>query len=42
MNSWIEGRLWSKVNPISKSLRLELGEVSSKILNELKTVKKNL
>ena len=40
MNSWIEGRLWSKVNPISKSLRLELGEVSSKILNELKTVKK--
>ena len=40
MNSWIEGRLWSKVNPINKSLRFELGEISAKILNELKKVKK--
>ncbi|MCH1484653.1 MAG: hypothetical protein L7T60_00305, partial [Flavobacteriaceae bacterium] len=40
MNSWIEGRLWSKVNPINKSLRFELGEISAKILSELKKVKK--
>jgi len=39
-NSWIEGRLWSKVNPINKSLRLELGKVSAEILNGLKSVKK--
>ena len=41
MNSWIEGRLWSKVNPINKSLRFELGEVSAKISKELKIIKKS-
>ena len=40
MNSWIEGRLWSKVNPINKSLKFELGEISANILKELKKVKK--
>tara|TARA_B100001248_G_scaffold103616_2_gene77211 strand:- start:2351 stop:5380 length:3030 start_codon:yes stop_codon:yes gene_type:complete len=34
--SWIEGRLWSTTNPIKKSLRYELGFLSSQLTKSLK------
>ena len=33
--SWIDGRLWSTVNPITKSLRYELGYLCSKLTKSL-------
>ena len=34
--SWIEGRLWSSTNPIKKSLRYELGFLSSQLAKSMK------
>jgi len=34
--SWIEGRLWSSTNPIKKSLRYELGFLSSQLTESMK------
>ena len=34
--SWIEGRLWSSTNPIKKSLRYELGFLSSQLTKSMK------
>ena len=37
--SWIDGRLWSTVNPIKKSLRYELGYSCSELSKSLKDFK---
>ena len=37
--SWIDGRLWSSVNPITESLRYELGYSCSKLSKSLKDFK---
>ena len=39
INSWIEGRLWSKINPITNNLRFELGEEAALITKKLKNFK---
>ena len=39
MNEWINGRLWSSINPINKRLRERLGFESATIVKELKKVK---
>ena len=41
MNDWINGRLWSSVNPINKNLRHELGLESAKLILKLKKVNSN-
>tara|TARA_B100000900_G_scaffold297508_1_gene256034 strand:+ start:64 stop:3093 length:3030 start_codon:yes stop_codon:yes gene_type:complete len=37
--SWIDGRLWSSVNPITETLRFELGQMSSQITKALENFK---
>ena len=37
--SWIDGRLWSSVNPITKSLRYELGYLCSELSKSLQNFK---
>jgi len=37
--SWIDGRLWSTVNPITKSLRYELGYLCSELSKSLQNFK---
>ena len=37
--SWIDGRLWSSVNPITKSLRYELGCLCSELSKSLQDFK---
>jgi len=39
INSWIEGRLWSKINPITNNLRFELGKEAALITKKLKNFK---
>tara|TARA_Y100001933_G_scaffold219253_1_gene227823 strand:- start:53 stop:490 length:438 start_codon:yes stop_codon:yes gene_type:complete len=39
MNDWIQGRLWSSVNPINSSLRKELGSESAKLIIKLNQTK---
>jgi|TARA_B100000959_G_scaffold282761_1_gene349925 4-aminobutyrate aminotransferase-like enzyme/Ser/Thr protein kinase RdoA (MazF antagonist) len=39
INSWIEGRLWSKINPIPNNLRFELGKEAGIITKKLKNFK---
>lgn len=41
INSWIEGRLWSKVSPIKNKFRFELGKEAALITKKLKTFKSN-
>ncbi len=41
MNDWINGRLWSSVNPINKNLRHELGLESAKLILKLKKINSN-
>ena len=41
INSWIEGRLWSKVKPINNKIRFELGKEAALITKKLKTFKSN-
>ena len=39
LNSWIEGRLWSEVNPITDSLRLKLGQTAGNLTKSLSNLK---
>ncbi|MDC1491994.1 aminotransferase class III-fold pyridoxal phosphate-dependent enzyme [Flavobacteriaceae bacterium] len=44
INSWIDGRLWSDVNPITAKLRLKLGQSAGRLtksLNDLKIIDYN-
>ena len=41
INSWIEGRLWSKVSPINNKIRFELGKEAALITKKLKRFKSN-
>ena len=39
LNSWIEGRLWFEVNPITDSLRLKLGQAVGNLTKSLSNLK---
>ena len=39
MNNWVDGRLWSSVNPVKNNLRKELGIESAKLVKDLNKVK---
>ena len=39
LNSWIEGRLWSEVNPITDTLRQKLGQNAGKLTQSLYNLK---
>ncbi len=39
LNSWIDGRLWSKVNPITNTLRKKLGRSAGKLTKSLESLK---
>ena len=39
INSWIEGKRWSKLNPITNNLRYELGKEAALITKNLKNFK---
>ena len=41
MNEWIDGILWSSVNPIDNELREKLGYESARLVEELKQIKCN-
>ena len=41
INSWIDGRAWSKVTPINKELRIELGKEAALITKKLKNFRNN-
>ena len=41
MNEWIDGRLWSSINPIDSILREKLGYESARLVEELKQIKCN-
>ena len=41
MNEWIDGRLWSSINPIDSILREKLGYESARLVKELKQIKCN-
>ena len=41
INSWIEGRLWSKVKPINNKIRFELGKEAGLITKKLRNFKSN-
>ncbi len=39
LNSWIDGRLWSEVNPITNTLRKKLGRSAGKLTKSLESLK---